>query len=72
MRPTRAYRLPGRGALASFGRLNVNGVPTVLGVLGAVVGGIPAAAGGLAVYLTLLALALPLGLRDAWAYVRAL
>ena len=34
----RAYRQPGSGELARFGRLNVNGVPTVLGVLGEVVG----------------------------------
>ena len=33
-----AYRRPGVGRLASFGRLNVNGVPTVLGVRGEVVG----------------------------------
>jgi lipoprotein-anchoring transpeptidase ErfK/SrfK len=30
-----AYRAPGGEAIARFGRLNVNGVPTVLGVLGA-------------------------------------
>jgi hypothetical protein len=30
-----AYRVPGGKAVARFGRLNVNGVPTVLGVLGA-------------------------------------
>ncbi|MGH3103857.1 MAG: L,D-transpeptidase [Gaiellaceae bacterium] len=34
----RAFRRPGRGLLATFRRLNVNGVPTVLGVLGSVVG----------------------------------
>lgn len=33
----RAYRQPGSGELARFGRLNVNGVPTVLGVVGEVV-----------------------------------
>jgi lipoprotein-anchoring transpeptidase ErfK/SrfK len=32
-----AFRRPGRGRLAVFERLNVNGVPTVLGVRGAVV-----------------------------------
>ncbi|MGZ4389061.1 MAG: hypothetical protein ACXVZL_06745, partial [Gaiellaceae bacterium] len=42
------------------------------GGLAALVGGIPAAAGGLVLYGALLALALPLGLRDAWAYLRAL
>lgn len=42
------------------------------GVLAALVGGIPAAIGGLVLYTGLLALALPLGLRDAWAYLRAL
>lgn len=30
-----AYRRPGAGRIAAFGRLNVNGVPTVFGVLGA-------------------------------------
>jgi hypothetical protein len=33
----RAYRQPGSGELARFGAINVNGVPTVLGVLGEVV-----------------------------------
>ena len=33
----RAYRQPGSGELARFGRMNINGVPTVLGVLGRVV-----------------------------------
>jgi hypothetical protein len=33
----RAFRRPDRGLLARFGRLNVNGVPTVFGILGAVV-----------------------------------
>jgi lipoprotein-anchoring transpeptidase ErfK/SrfK len=33
-----AFRSPGRGLLARFGRLNVNGVPTVFGVRGAIVG----------------------------------
>jgi hypothetical protein len=33
----RAYRQPGSGELARFGRLNVNGVPTVLGIVGEVV-----------------------------------
>lgn len=32
------FRAPGRGVLARFGRLNVNGVPTVFGVRGAIVG----------------------------------
>jgi L,D-transpeptidase-like protein len=34
-RPTTAYRRPGRGAIARFGLLNVNRVPTVFGVLAA-------------------------------------
>jgi hypothetical protein len=34
IRPTAAYREPGRRRLARFGVLNVNGVPMVLGVLG--------------------------------------
>jgi hypothetical protein len=38
-RPTHAYRTPGRRPFASFGRLNVNGVPTVLSVLGRLDGG---------------------------------
>lgn len=42
------------------------------GLLAALIGGVPAAGIGLVVYLVLLALALPLGLRGAWAYVRAL
>src|SRR5688500_7346222 len=33
----RAYRQPGSGELARFGATNVNGVPTVLGVVGEVV-----------------------------------
>ena len=33
-----AFRDPGRGRLATFGRVNVNRVPTVLGVRGEVVG----------------------------------
>ncbi len=33
-----AYRQPGAGAFANFGRVNANRVPTVLGVRGAVVG----------------------------------
>jgi lipoprotein-anchoring transpeptidase ErfK/SrfK len=37
-RRLRAYRLPGRRPFASFGRLNVNGVPTVFGVLAAAKG----------------------------------
>jgi lipoprotein-anchoring transpeptidase ErfK/SrfK len=32
-----AFRRPGRGVLARFGRLNVNGVPTVFGVRGVIV-----------------------------------
>lgn len=35
--PARAYRRPGRKPFARFGRLNVNGVPTVFGVLDKVV-----------------------------------
>lgn len=31
-----AYRRPGRGRLRRFGRININGVPTVFGVRGAV------------------------------------
>jgi hypothetical protein len=42
------------------------------GVPGAVVGGFPAAAVGLAAYVVLLALARPLGPAAAWRYVRAL
>ena len=34
LRPTAAFRRPGRGVLARFGRLHVNGVPSVLCVLG--------------------------------------
>lgn len=37
--PARAYRRPGGRPFARFGRLNVNGVPTVLGVLAEVVDG---------------------------------
>ena len=37
-RHARAYRGPGKRPFASFGRLNVNGVPTVFGVLSAVYG----------------------------------
>src|SRR3954462_9745120 len=33
-RPTNAFRAPGHGLIAHFGRLNVNHVPTVFGVLG--------------------------------------
>lgn len=36
LRPTRAFRLPGRRPFASFGLRNVNGHRTVLGVLGVV------------------------------------
>src|SRR5512133_3642151 len=32
-RPTSAFRAPGRGRIARFGRLNVNHVPTVFGVI---------------------------------------
>jgi lipoprotein-anchoring transpeptidase ErfK/SrfK len=32
--PLTAFRSPGRGPIARFGLLNVNGVPTVLGILG--------------------------------------
>jgi hypothetical protein len=38
-RPTHAYRSPGHGALARFGTLNVNGVPTVFSVIGRLEGG---------------------------------
>lgn len=34
----RAYRRPGQRPFVTFGRLNVNGVPTALGILGAVKG----------------------------------
>lgn len=37
-RPLRAYRRPGGAAFARFGLVNVNGVRTVLGVTGAVLG----------------------------------
>src|SRR3954452_14047617 len=33
-RPTNAFRVPGHGLVARFGRLNINQVPTVFGVLG--------------------------------------
>ena len=33
-RPSTAFRAPGRRPFARFGRRNVNGVPTVLGILG--------------------------------------
>src|SRR5438445_7582506 len=36
-RPTHAYRTPGRRPFAAFGLLNVNRVPTVFSVVGAVV-----------------------------------
>jgi hypothetical protein len=39
VRPTHAYRAPGRRPFAAFGLLNVNGVPTVLSVLGRLDGG---------------------------------
>jgi O-antigen/teichoic acid export membrane protein len=42
------------------------------GVLALAIGGIPAAAVGLALYALLLAAIRPRGLREAWAYVRAL
>jgi peptidoglycan biosynthesis protein MviN/MurJ (putative lipid II flippase) len=42
------------------------------GLLALVLGGFPAAGIGLALYGALLALLRPRGLRDAWAYVRAL
>ena len=42
------------------------------GILALLLGGIPAAAAGLVVYAVLLAALRPRGLRDAWAYVRAL
>lgn len=35
VRRATAFRRPGAGRIAAFGRLNVNGVPTVFGVLGA-------------------------------------
>jgi hypothetical protein len=57
----------GRPAVAVGGLAAVS-----FGVLALVLGGIPAAAAGLAVYAALLAALRPRGLRDAWAYVRAL
>jgi hypothetical protein len=42
------------------------------GLLALAIGGIPAAAVGLALYALLLAAIRPRGLREAWAYVRAL
>jgi hypothetical protein len=42
------------------------------GLLALLVGGIPAAVAGLFVYTTLILAWRPRGLRDAWAYVRAL
>jgi hypothetical protein len=36
-RPLNAFRAPGKGVLRHFGVLNVNGVPTVLGVVGVAV-----------------------------------
>jgi hypothetical protein len=42
------------------------------GALGAALGGFPAAAVGLALYAALLLAVRPLGLRDAWSYLRAL
>jgi hypothetical protein len=42
------------------------------GLLGLVVGGIPAAVLGLVVYAALILVWRPRGLREAWAYVRAL
>ena len=62
-------------AAAGIGRLAVVLIAIAalsFGVLDALVGGIAAAALGTAVYVALLRLALPLGLRDAWAYIRAL
>ena len=42
------------------------------GGLGLLVGGIPAALGGIAAYVLLLAVLRPRGMREAWAYARAL
>ncbi len=72
------YSLSPRTLAISFfglGRLAV--LETVLaaasfGVLSVVVGGIPAALAGLALYGLLLGVLRPAGLRDAWAYVRTL
>jgi hypothetical protein len=50
------------GALATFS----------FGIFGVLVGGIPAAAAGFALYSALLLALRPRGLRDAWSYVRAL
>jgi hypothetical protein len=63
--------------LTAAGLVRVAGVIGVaaavsFGLLAALLGGVPAAAVGLVVYAALLTLALPLGLRDAWGYVRAL
>jgi lipoprotein-anchoring transpeptidase ErfK/SrfK len=38
-RPTTAFAAPGRSPIAHFGRLNVNGVPTVFGIIGEQVDG---------------------------------
>ena len=62
-------------AAAGLGRLAL--VETALaalsfGALSLVLGGIPAALAGLALYTLLLAAVRPRGLREAWAYVRAL
>jgi hypothetical protein len=64
-------------ALAALGLARLALVVTVVatlsfGLLAVLVGGIPAAAVGAVLYAGLLALTLPLGLRDAWTYVRAL
>jgi len=58
-----AYRAPGRRPFASFGRLNVNGAVTVLGVLGRVVRKDCSAAW--------YRVALPIRPNGAWGYVRA-
>jgi len=62
-------------AASGLARLSavIAGVAAVaFGVPAAVLADVPAAVVGLGLYAALLALALPLGLRDAWVYVRAL
>jgi hypothetical protein len=60
------------GRLTRLGALVAALAAVAFGPLAVLVGGIPAALGGLAVYALLLAALRPAGLRDGWAYVRAL
>ncbi len=62
-------------SVAGLGQLAmvVGALATIsFGVFGVLVGGIPAAAAGFALYAALLLALRPRGLRDAWSYVRAL